>query len=162
MKEKGFLIWLNLTLAVVVIFAISRCDRIGSKGFRRTHSGTFTDIYNGILQPNCASCHNPTDGTANQNGVTLDFSSQPAAFQTLTQNTVTAGDFRDNCSGVKIVVAQDVPDSYLMAVLWSSYTKTGFVNPNCTPYAGHQDNLGLSADDQNEIITWINAGAPNS
>lgn len=151
----------RLTLATLVMAQIlSGCGQLATP---TATSGTFTSIYTSTLsKTTCVSCHEP-GGSGYANGVTLDFSTQALAYQTLTSATVSNPSEKTNCSGVKIVYPSNASKSYLAAVLFSDYNANNFAGVSgCQPYTVHLQNLSLSADEKTSILNWINNGALNN
>jgi hypothetical protein len=160
-RSKSILI---LSFAVLVISVASLllqgCGSSVATSGLTGGPATFTQAYSQIIgQPVCVNCHQPS-GSATASGVNLDFTSQASAYSGLTSSQVSASD--RTCAGVRLVVANNAPVSYLATILFADYYKQNdFVVSGCTPTASHQQ-YGVSTSDENVVIGWINSGAPNN
>jgi hypothetical protein len=126
-------------------------------------SGTFTQVYTNTLSRACIECHKPGTAATDQDGVTLNFSTQATAFSTLLESTVRGASSTGTCGSVKIVTAGSVENSYLAGVLFTDYHKDNFAGVSgCTPYAVHLQNQNLSASEKTTILDWIRNGALNN
>lgn len=104
-------------------------------------TATWTSIYTGILQPNCATagCHTTPMPASN-----LDFSTATTAYTALTT--------RSSCGAMPFVVAGNPDGSLLVDKIASATPRCGGVMP-----PGAQ----LCADDINSVRAWVQAGAMN-
>lgn len=126
--------------------------------------GTFSHVYKKTLSTACVACHVPT-GAVYADGVTLDFSSQVAAFQTLTTKKVaTPSNPSSSCKNtVSIVVAGNATNSYLAGVLFADHNTNHFAGvTSCQPYTAHLTDQNLSAEEKTSILQWIQGGALNN
>jgi hypothetical protein len=154
---KNFLIRASIILGMVLV--LCRC---GSKTEETTSSGTFSNVYSVTLKTACIQCHVPA-GSATAAGVTLDFSTQTTAYQTLTASVVSGGSTKNTCANISIVSAKNASKSYLAGVLFSSYNTSNFAGvTGCVPYSAHLTDQNISSDEQTSIINWINNGALNN
>ena len=142
--------------AVLVILLLARCGQQSAYT-----PGTFTAVYNQTLKTACVECHQP-GGSATIAGATLDFTTQAKAYATIKPGSVGGGSSGPSCKNLPIVVAGNATSSFLAAVLFVEYDTTPFQNPGCTPYATHQSDQNLSADEKSSLLQWINAGAKNN
>ena len=146
--------------ALVVSVATLLLQGCGSSVSTSSSTATFTRAYSQVVgQPVCVNCHQP-GGSANASGVYLDFTSQASAYSGLTSGNVAASD--RFCSGVRLVVANNAPVSYLATILFADYYKQNdFVVSGCTPISSHQQ-YGVSTSDESVVVGWINGGALNN
>ena len=144
----------------VVALLLTRC------GNNTPASGTFGSVYQALQNNNCQQCHVPG---GNNNGSTLDFSTQAKAFTTLTQNKVTGGVGKNQCGNVAIVVAGNPQQSYFPyeafgqsdSATWSpANARFSAPNQNCVPVT--HVNVSPSAAEETSIIAWINNNTPNN
>jgi hypothetical protein len=101
---------------------------------------TFSRVYSQTLSSACIECHQPGSAASSDYGVELDFSSQGAAFSSL-QGTVASATSRGQCGGVRIVAPGSPKTSYLVAEIAQ---------------------INLSQGQVNDIVGWIQSGAPNN
>lgn len=155
---------LRLFFIVSLIITASGCGTSPST----TSSTTFTTVYTGTLKPVCASCHAPgMQGTTD--GITLDFSTQTLAFNSLTNSgAYTAKDTaqsNSSCHTATLVVPSNPTKSYLLATLDQTYN-TGFAAAaaisGCTPMSITIHNNTATAAEISEIANWIQNGALNN
>jgi len=129
-------------------------------------AGTFTNVYAIFTAAQCSRCHTPPATSANENGSSLNLSTQALAYSTLvgttaTPTTVTATD-NSACSTVKLVNTATPANSYLLAIFTPADQVTGFGSASCRPDASHLQSDNLSADQLTTITNWITAGALNN
>ena len=123
---------------------------------------SFSSIYAQTLSTACIECHQPGASASADYGVELDFSSQAAAFSSL-QGTVASATSRGQCGGVKIVRAGNPASSYLLAEIDQSFSSPDFGGvAGCVPAAVHYSTINLSQAQRSDIVSWIQAGAPNN
>ena len=157
-RSKSILI---LCFAILVISVASLLlQGCGSSVGTTSATATFTQAYSQVFgQPVCVNCHQP-GGSPGAYGVNLDFTSQASAYSGLTSGNVAAND--KTCSGVRLVVPNNAPVSYLATILFGDYYKQNdFVVSGCTPDSAHQQ-YGVSTSNENVIVGWINGGALNN
>jgi hypothetical protein len=155
--KKSFIIQLLLTLSLLLV--LCRCGQAPQETYT---SGTFAHVYNVTLKTACIQCHVP-GGSATTAGVTLDFSTQTTAYQSLTTSVVSGGSTKNTCPNISIVLSKDANKSYLAGVLFDSYHTSNFAGvTGCTPYSAHLTDQSLSSDEQTSIVNWINNGALNN
>jgi hypothetical protein len=172
-RVQGIQRTLRLAGIVCLTLILARCGDNSKRSAiepadSRLDSGTFSSIYQNTIQSECIQCHQPGQSSGVQAGTSLDFTSQSQAYATLTSGAtslVSSIDESGSCQGAAIIVAGNPAQSYFAATLfpdWAQrYSNPGF--PNCSPYSHevHQ-NLNLSSDEENSIITWIQNGAQNN
>jgi hypothetical protein len=170
MKRNYFLTRVAMpVLLALAIIVFNRCDRIGSykTGTKRTHvdhdTGTFSDIYQNVLQGACGDCHSPSGSAWGDDKVALDFSSQAQAYQTLLSNTVSGRSRAQDCAGVKEIDPGHPETSYFAAVLIASYSQSAFAGvAACEPYKIHLNDQSIADEEKNSITVWIQNGALNN
>jgi hypothetical protein len=112
----------------------------------------------------CAKCHKPGTEVYTNSVQNLDFSSQSAAYESLSQ-TMLSPTLKPLCGSSKYVKASDSANSILMGVM-SESTRTAFAanNGGCQPMAlSEMDSLSsVSAEAVAAIKQWIDAGAANN
>ncbi|MBF0362827.1 MAG: hypothetical protein HQK49_17545 [Oligoflexia bacterium] len=119
----------------------------------------FTTLYNGTFKPNCLSCHAPGNDVYDNSGVKLDFTTKELAYSTLTTKN-SASPSNQYCRDIPYASARDVNNSYLLAVLISTYNTTNYASKvNCVPYNVHLLDQNLSQTEKDSIVAWINEGA---
>jgi hypothetical protein len=113
---------------------------------------TFTQVYTEIISVSCLPCH--AAGQVGASAGALDMSNQSLAYTNL-QKTATGSSCASN--GLTLVVPGDAAVSLLAQKVQA--------NPPCglqMPYGcGTSAMPCLSADQVQEIVTWINEGAQN-
>lgn len=123
---------------------------------------TLTDLYSKVFSQSCISCHVPGQSAYDLNGVTIDFTSKDLAYQTLVSKTVSGTSSTGTCGSAYEVVPGSETQSYLVAVLISSYSTDNFAGiSGCTPYAGHHENSYLTDEAKSALVQWVQNGANN-
>jgi hypothetical protein len=150
-------------LAVVACAAAVMVSYCGKKEEEAKVEAKFSSIYSNVLV-GCAKCHKPGTEVYSNSVQNLDFSSQSAAYSSLSQ-TMTSPTLKPLCSSSKYVKASDSENSILMGVL-SESTRTAFAanNNGCQPIAiSEMDALSsVSAESVAAIKQWIDSGAANN
>lgn len=146
-----------------LLFQVGCAPAKSDEGDPAVTDSTFTGIYNASFSVTCVNCHSP-GASAYVDGVNIDFSTKSNARSDLQSRTVASPASPNSCPQVRIVVANDVANSYLMGVLFSQYNKNNFggVNGCQPPYNSHLNHVNLSAQERVNIAAWISAGAPNN
>jgi hypothetical protein len=152
----------RVLLPLIAAFLAVALVRCGKTPTSTPASGTFGSVYSTFNSAGCAECHAPSVSASAAHGSSLDLSSQSAAYSTLVGTKVTATDSTSTCGNVSLVVAGNPSQSYLAAVLFSSYNTANFVESGCTPYNAHLSDQHLTSDEQTSIISWIQNGAQNN
>jgi hypothetical protein len=150
--DKSLVFLVPIGILALPMF-LSRCGK---------QSGTFSDVYTNVIQSaNCSQCH--VTGGSSQNTAQQDYSSQSAAYTSLTTKTVTGtGSGTAGCSGRSIVSAGAPASSYVAQLLVSSYnTASGGCTPLNTHLSGGLGVVNLSESQRTSLVTWIQNGAKN-
>lgn len=152
----------RLALGLLAFTSLALLTNCGSSS-SSSSTATFTQVYTALQTNNCSSCHYSSGSAWTTYGVHLDFSSQSAAYTSLT--TLTSSDTSTPaCNGVNYVVSNSPTTSYLLAVLEKDYSTETFSKSGCVvPYNTHSSLIGsLESDDESLLLSWINAGVPNN
>ncbi len=138
------------------------CSKSETTASTTTVTSSFTSIYtNTLSSSSCKTCHQP-GGSAWDDGIHTDFTSQSAAYRDLTTLSVQSGS-NTSCASAKIVTASNTQKSYLLAILFDDYTSSNFGGVSgCTPTASHrQYGAALSSSEKTALVQWITNGAAN-
>jgi hypothetical protein len=162
-SRKRLQIGFNFLLLAGLVLILARCGNNSGPA-----SGTFGNVYQNTLSKECVQCHQPGSSQGFNAGTHLDFSTQAQAYATLTSGStskVSSTDAATGCPGVAIVVASNPSASYLTATLFSDQAAKYQSSPaGCTSPYNHitTQNINLSTDEENSIVTWIQNGAQNN
>ncbi len=141
-----------LTCLLVMGFVVG----CGSKKEILGSNPTFSSLYTGLFSKSCVTCHQP-GGSAWTDGINLDFSSQPAAYSSLTSLRSTAL----HCTSLSLVQSGSPSRSVLLAVLFDDYST--IAGTSCVGDAIHRDQNGNTASgDKSSLVSWIEQGALNN
>ncbi len=152
--------------AVLALSALlSGCDTtLGNSGDPQPH---FSSLYSTYLS-GCSQCHAPgAAGGTSTTEKSLDFSTQSAAYSSLTGSASGLSGNQQACNGVAFIVKDKPASSLLVAVLDSS-TRSAFdltSNPGCDNNAisdmAFKMGKAPSAAFVTALKTWVQNGALN-
>ncbi len=153
---------LSWTLPTLVLASATLLLTNCSKTADTSQPGTFTSVYNQVLnQSTCVSCHS-AGGAGPQAGTSLDFTSKDSAYNTLTTKYASGLAAGNACGSVRIIAAGNPQNSYFMGTLFSDYRRNNFAGATgCMP-ADHTQTVNLTADEKSSITQWIQNGAQNN